>query len=107
MEPTLRRLSSDDYEKYLNLRLEGFQKQPMQFRYSPEDEISLGKPIISKKLVSDYINGVFHGDRLIGIGGLGFLSGSKLSHRSLNWAMYINEDFISKGILKLILDSLI
>lgn len=79
----------------------------MQFRYSPEDELSIGKSIILKKLVSNYIIGVFHRYRLIGMGGLGFLPGSKLSHRSLIWGIYINGGFRSKGTSKIILDSLI
>ncbi|WP_413503138.1 GNAT family N-acetyltransferase [Serratia proteamaculans] len=107
MNIKLRRLNSSDYEKYLELRLEGFKNQPMQFRFSPEDEVSLGKELISRKLESDYVIGAFYDNHLVGIGGLGVLFGSKLKHRALIWGMYVTKEFRSKGISKLIVDSLV
>lgn len=107
MEIKIHRLTADDYEKYLELRLEGFKSQPMQFRFSPEDELSLSYEQIRNKLESDYVIGAFHETRLVGIGGLAACQGSKLKHRSLIWGMYVTKEFRSQGISKLILGALV
>jgi ribosomal protein S18 acetylase RimI-like enzyme len=107
MEFQVRRLEDSDYESYVNLRVDGFRKQKREFRFSPEDELSISRENTVKRIKNEFIVGVFNGADLIGIGGCTPCSGSKLNHRALLWGMYVSTDYRGMGLSNKIVESLL
>jgi len=103
----IKRLKTDDYEAYRQIRIEGFTQQEREFRFSSEDEINITKDSVINRLNSDFIIGVYQTETLIGIGGLTQFIGSKLHHRALLWGMYVRSQYRGKNVANNIMNSLI
>jgi ribosomal protein S18 acetylase RimI-like enzyme len=87
----VRRLTATDAAAYQALRLEGFALHPLQFRVAPEDESGLSLQAVGERLAKAFVGGGFHGDELMGIGGMTRFEGAKLRHRAVLWGMYVRE----------------
>jgi RimJ/RimL family protein N-acetyltransferase len=93
----IRRLASDDVAAFHALRLEGFTRHPLQFRYSPDDERGMSLDIVAERLASAYVVGAFADGALAGIGGFSRLTGEKLRHKGLLWGMYVRSEARGHG----------
>jgi ribosomal protein S18 acetylase RimI-like enzyme len=87
----VRRLKATDAAAYHALRLEGFERHPLQFRVAPEDERALSLEAVGARLEGTFVAGAFDSDGLVGVGGLTRFQGAKLRHRALLWGMYVRE----------------
>ncbi len=103
----IKRLEERDYQRYVELRVEGFSKQNREFRFSPEDELALSQEQTIKRIKTEFIIGAFDKDSLVGIGGVTPYSGSKLNHRALLWGMYVKPAYRGLGLSNKIVESLV
>jgi ribosomal protein S18 acetylase RimI-like enzyme len=94
----VRRLTATDAAAYQAVRLEGFALHPLQFRVAPEDESGLSLQAVGERLAETFVGGGFHGDELMGIGGLTRFEGAKLRHRALLWGMYVRARARGHGL---------
>lgn len=109
---TLRRLTPDDAPAFHALRIEGFTRQPLQFRSGPEDEAALAPEQVRARLAREFVLGAFvpdggAGETLVGIGGLARESRSKLRHKALIWGMYVRDTARGLGIGDAIVERLL
>jgi len=88
---TVRRLRAGDAAAFHALRLEGFTRNPGEFRVAVEDESGLELDRVAARLESTYVAGGFDAEGLAGIAGLTRYDGAKLRHRALLWGMYLHE----------------
>jgi ribosomal protein S18 acetylase RimI-like enzyme len=96
--PPIRRLTAEDAAAFHRLRLEGFERHPLQFRVAIEDEAGLTLDAVATRLTREYVVGGFVGSELVGIGGLSQLTGAKLNHKALLWGMYVRQDARGAGM---------
>jgi ribosomal protein S18 acetylase RimI-like enzyme len=94
----VRRLEAPDAEAYHALRLEGFTRNPLQFRVAREDESAFSLDTIRARLASAFVAGGFDERGLAGIGGLSRFEGAKLRHRALLWGMYLHDRARGRGL---------
>lgn len=94
----MRRLLAPDAAAYHRLRLDGFTRQPREFRVAPEDERALKPEDVAGRLERAVVAGAFRGHELVGIAGLTRFEGAKLCHRALLWGMYVRPDARGAGI---------
>jgi GNAT superfamily N-acetyltransferase len=107
MTVDVRRLGVDDAEDFRALRLEGFARHPLQFRYAPEDEADLPLEAMRARLASDLVVGAFAGGRLVGIGAFSRFGGVKLRHRGLLWGMYVRGEARGSGAADAIVGAIV
>ncbi|MEP6473692.1 MAG: GNAT family N-acetyltransferase [Gemmatimonadota bacterium] len=96
--PPVRRLTSADAAAFQRLRLEGFERHPLQFRFAVEDEIDLTLESVGARLDREYVVGGFIGRKLVAIGGISRLTGLKHRHKALLWGMYVREEARGVGL---------
>jgi ribosomal protein S18 acetylase RimI-like enzyme len=94
----VRRLTPADSEAYQELRVQGFIRQPLDFRVAPEDETDLSRDAIADRIRGTFVAGGFDAEGLAGIAGLTRLSGMKLRHKALLWGMYVHERARGRGL---------
>jgi ribosomal protein S18 acetylase RimI-like enzyme len=87
---TVRRLRASDAVVYQQLRLEGFERHPREFRIAPQDEQGLLRETVAGRLEGSFVAGAYGGDELVGIAGFTRFEGAKLRHRALLWGMYVS-----------------
>ncbi|AQZ15628.1 hypothetical protein BZL39_I03760 [Zygosaccharomyces parabailii] len=107
MQYQIKRLTPEDAEQYHQIRLEGFRLQYREFRYSPEDEMSLPPGAIATRLQRDFVVRAYMQDELIGIGGITRCAGFKLNHRAILWRMYVRPNYRRKGVANVVMDELL
>jgi ribosomal protein S18 acetylase RimI-like enzyme len=88
----VRRLSSADLADFMALRTRGLTEDAARFRVTAQDDVNLCTQYWRNRLDTDFVFGVFQGERLLGIGGLTRFVGEKLRHKGLIWGMYIAPD---------------
>jgi RimJ/RimL family protein N-acetyltransferase len=88
--------------------MEGFVRNPIQFRIAPEDESALSAEAVGERLEKTFVAGGFDRGELVGIAGLTRFEGAKLRHRALLWGMYVTEQGRGSGLaddlMRLVLD---
>jgi len=97
MALTFRRLTPADAAEFHALRQEGFRLHEREFRFAPEDEAHLATADVAARLARDFVVGAFDGETLVGVAGLGCLSGAKTKHKALLWGMYLRERYRGDG----------
>lgn len=107
MHYELKRLGAEDFEDYHQIRIEGFEQQEREFRFSSQDEIKLPKNVVIERLKSDFIVGSYYDGHIVGIAGITRFVGSKLKHRALLWGMYVRPQYRGKNVANAIISSLI
>jgi GNAT superfamily N-acetyltransferase len=95
---SVRRLSPADAPIYQALRLEGFRRQPGEFRIAAEDEAGLSTEAVAARLAGGFVAGGFDADGLAGIAGLTRMQGAKLRHKALLWGMYVADRARGRGL---------
>lgn len=105
--PPVRRLLGTDAAAFHALRLEGFERHPLQFRYAVEDESGLTLAQVAERLEREYVVGGHRDGVLAGIGGLSGVAGSKLRHKALLWGMYLRDDARGTGLADAIVQALL
>jgi GNAT superfamily N-acetyltransferase len=95
---TVRRLGAEDAEAFHALRVEGFTRHPLVFRYSPGDETALSTEQVRARLAGEYVVGAFVDGALSGIGGFSRFAGDKLRHKGLLWGMYVRDEARGLGL---------
>ena len=93
----IRLLTADDAAAFHALRLEGFARHPLEFRYSPDDERELSMDAVAARVASALVVGAFADGVLAGIGGFSQLAGEKLRHKGLLWGMYVRAEARGHG----------
>ena len=102
----IRQLTSDDATEYQALRLRALQQYPISFCSSFEEESQFTVERVESRLSiaeGQMVLGVFDELSLVGTIGIGRSKGRKTRHRCFIWGMYVNPDYHSKGIGKLLL----
>jgi ribosomal protein S18 acetylase RimI-like enzyme len=94
----VRRLVAADALAYHALRLQGFERHPLEFRIAPEDERDLSPEAIARRLESGFVIGGFDNRGLAGIAGLTRVDGAKLRHKALLWGMYVDQRAQGRGL---------
>lgn len=96
--PPIRRLTSADAEAFQRLRLEGFERHPLQFRIAVEDEADLPIDSVRARLDREYVVGGFQNGELVAIGGINRMAGLKHRHKALLWGMYVRQEARGHGL---------
>jgi ribosomal protein S18 acetylase RimI-like enzyme len=104
---TVRRLGPEDAEAFHALRVEGFTRHPLLFRYSPGDEVAVSMDAVRARLASEFVVGAEVGGVLSGIGGFSRLAGEKLRHKGLLLGMYVRGEARGLGLGDLIVDAIV
>jgi ribosomal protein S18 acetylase RimI-like enzyme len=103
----VRRLTTEDAEAYHALRIEGFARHPLVFRYSPGEEAALSTERVRARLASEHVVGAWVDGALAGIGGWSRFAGDKLRHKGLLWGMYVREEARGLGLGDRIVQALV
>ena len=102
----IRPLTSDDATEYQGLRLRALQEYPKSFSSSFEEESQLTDQQVESRLLmaeGRMVLGAFDKRSLVGTIGIGRSRGIKTQHKCFIWGMYVNPDYHSRGIGKLLL----
>lgn len=95
----IRQLVPNDAAAFRALRLDGFARHPLEFRYTPDDETATTLADTEGRLGRDFVVGAFASDgTLAGIGGLSRFIGAKLRHKALLWGMYVHPSARGQGL---------
>ncbi len=105
--PPVRRLLGADAAAFHALRLEGFERHPLQFRYAIEDEAGLTLTQVAERLEREYVVGGDRDGALAGIGGLSGVAGHKLRHKAVLWGMYLRQEARGTGLADAIVQALL
>lgn len=69
--------------------------------------MALSKDSVIERLKFDFVVGSYDAGTLIGMGGLTRFTGSKTSHRTLLWGMYVRPQYRGRGVANKIMNALI
>ena len=103
----IRPLTTDDAEEYQALRLRALKEYPKAFSASFEEESQISIEQVESRLFiaeGQMVLGAFDEQDLIGTIGIGRSGGRKTRHRCFFWGMYVNPDYHSRGIGKMLLE---
>lgn len=106
------KLTSVDWEKYKNLRLEALLKNPEAFGSSYEEDIKRSDEDWKKKMESttSHIFVARDGEEYIGMAAAYQEQGKKISHIAYVWGVYVRESYrgqkISKKLMQAVLDEI-
>ena len=87
----VRRLTADDAEDFLALRLEGLSRHPEAFGSDSARDIALGMDEWRRRLTDNPVFGGFHDDRLVATAGMYRESPMKMRHKGVLWGVYVTE----------------
>jgi GNAT superfamily N-acetyltransferase len=106
---SIRRLTAEDTSAFFVLRQRCMVEAFDYFRSSPADIQADGLEDCLHRLQSPStrIVGAFHGDVLVGIGGITRETREKLRHKALLWGMFVVPDAAGQGIGEAIVQALI
>lgn len=105
----IRRLGSQDAEKYRVIRLEGLRLNPEAFGSSYEEEMLYTEDEYRVRLKSEFAftYGAFDGDSLVGVVTLVPEGKRKMKHRANIYAMYVTHEMRGNGVGKSLLKAAI
>ena len=87
----VRRLTAEDAEDFLALRLEGLSRHPQAFGADTARDAALGMDEWRRRLAGNPVFGGFHDDRLVGAAGMYRESPMKMRHKAVLWGVYVTE----------------
>jgi ribosomal protein S18 acetylase RimI-like enzyme len=102
----VRRLGPED-AAFHALRVEGFARHPLLFRYSPGEEAVYSPAAVQARLAGEFVVGAEVDGVLSGIGGFSRLTGEKLRHKGLLWGMYVRDEARGLGLGDRIVDAIV
>ncbi|MEH2127162.1 GNAT family N-acetyltransferase [Nostoc sp.] len=106
----VKKLTKYDAEDYRQIRLEALEKNPDSFGTTYQEEVIKTIEHFRDRIPVDnnnFILGCFEDKNLIGIVGFYQESRIKLRHKAYISSMYVQQEYRSKGIGKLLLNELI
>jgi ribosomal protein S18 acetylase RimI-like enzyme len=98
----IRVLTESDTDAFLELRLEGLERDPKAFVESPEEHRARPRDITVGRLAAgnddSFVLGAFEQNRLVGV--VGFLRNEKAKyrHKAYIWGMYVTQAARGRGI---------
>jgi ribosomal protein S18 acetylase RimI-like enzyme len=95
---SLKLLGVAEATSYQELRLEGLLRHPELFRVAYEDERALPLDTVAERLSASYTLGAFMETKLVGIGSLAPVAGTKLRHKALLYGMYVRREVGGSGL---------
>jgi len=96
----IRPLNEKDLDSFIEIRMEGLQKEPTAFGAAYEEGINKDKTFqdLKNKNEENFILGYFDQEQLIGIIGLVRYHRLKMNHKAFIWGMYVKASHRGKGI---------
>ena len=87
----VRRLTAEDAEDFLALRLEGLSRDPEAFGADSAEDIALGMDEWRRRLTNNPVFGGFRDDCLVAAAGMYRESPVKKRHKGVLWGVYVTE----------------
>lgn len=108
----IRRLESDDVQRYHALRQRGLAEHPEAFRSSAEEEAAAPDKIVKRlardaQAPHDVVLGAFDGDGLIGVVGMSVDMRRKVRHRGQVFGMYVQREATRRGVGAKLIDAIV
>ncbi|MCG8318384.1 MAG: GNAT family N-acetyltransferase [Cytophagales bacterium] len=101
----VRRLTADDAEDFLALRLEGLSRHPEAFGADSAGDIALGMDEWRRRLTDNPVFGGFRDDRLLAAAGMYRESREKMRHKGVLWGVYVTEAAQGNGFGRAVVEA--
>ena len=101
----VRRLTADDAEDFLALRLEGLSRHPVAFGADSAGVIALGMEEWRRRLTDNPVFGGFRDDRLVAAAGMYRESPVKKRHKGVLWGVYVTEAARGLGVGRAVVEA--
>ena len=101
----VRRLTAEDAEDFLALRLEGLSRHPEAFGSDSARDIALGMDEWRRRLTDNAVFGGFCGDRLVAAAGMYRESPMKMRHKGVLWGVYVTEAAQGNGFGRAVVEA--
>ena len=101
----VRRLTAEDAEDFLALRLEGLSRHPEAFGADSAGDIALGMEEWRRRLTDNPVFGGFRDDRLVAAAGLYRESREKMRHKGVLWGVYVTEAARGNGFGRAVVEA--
>ncbi len=98
----IRQLKENDSESYYKIRLEGLKLHPEAFGTGAEDWTKATseqvKNLLANSSQDDFVLGVFHEEKLVGVIGLKREKKHSVGHKGTVWGLFVLPEFRNKGL---------
>ncbi len=101
----VRRLTAEDAEDFIALRLEGLSRHPKAFGADCAGDIALGIEEWRRRLVAHSVFGGFREGSLVAVAGLYRVSREKMRHKGQLWGVYVTEQARGFGLGRAVVES--
>ena len=101
----VRRLTAEDAEDFLALRLEGLSRHPEAFGADSAGDIALGMEEWRRRLTDNPVFGGFRHDRLAAAAGMYRESREKMRHKGVLWGVYVTETARGVGLGRAVVEA--
>lgn len=103
----VRRLTAEDAEDFLALRLEGLSRHPEAFGADSARDIALGIDEWRRRLADNPVFGGFQDGSLVATAGLYRESPMKMRHKGVLWGVYVTEAARGLGLGRAVVEAAI
>lgn len=101
----VRRLTADDADDFLALRLEGLSRHPEAFGADSAGDIALGMDEWRRRLTDNPVFGGFRDDCLVAAAGMYRESREKMRHKGVLWGVYVTEAARGLGLGRAVVEA--
>ena len=101
----VRRLTAEDAEDFLALRLEGLSRHPEAFGADSAGDIALGMEEWRRRLTDNPVFGGFRDNRLVATAGMYRESREKMRHKGVLWGVYVTETARGFGLGRAVVEA--